>query len=178
MRDARALAALFAVTLGCGGGADPASPPPPLSIPDDAPRGGPAVPLEDILVAGAEPDRLPSVLRRVGSPRAFERAPIPGGERQTWRYPGLSFTVDRQGGAERLSSVEVTGEGHRTAEGLRVGMTREAVTGILGQPTAREPGIEVYEPRARGGAALRVAYSDDDVVEALRWSFPAAAYAM
>lgn len=173
MPDPRAAAALLVVALACGDPGDTAPPRPPLMLPDHAPRDGPGVPLEDVLAAGAEPARLPSLLRRVGAPGDLERAVIPGGEVQTWRYPGLSFDLVREGGAERLVRVEVTGEGYRTADGLRVGMTREAVTGIRGQPSSREAGIEVYGAVAPGRPALSVVYSEDDVVEALVWTFPA-----
>lgn len=168
MPDPRVWAALL-LLVGCGEGQD--APRPPLIPIADVPRDGPGVSLEELLAAGADPARLPELLRRVGTPRDFERTAIPGGELQAWRYPGLSFTVRVGSGAERLTRVEVTGEGHRTADGLRVGMTREAVTGIRGQPSRREGEVDVH---AREGGELRVRYSEEGVVEALEWQFDAA----
>src|SRR5690606_30747390 len=106
------------------------------------------------------------------TPRSFERVPMATGELQIWEYPGLVLTVRREGGAERLHRVQVTDTGYRTSEGLRVGMTREALTGILGQPSRNEGRVEVHADASQPGPILYVSYTEEGTVESLVWEFP------
>lgn len=158
--------------------------PPAILEPDlaeDGTREVVGVPLMDLIDAGRQPAGLrPAVLDRVSEPDRVSTIEVRNRHDRTrtdtlttWSYDGVSFTIHRSSttGRERMQRVEVTGADHRTADGLRVGMTREAVVGIRGQPTATGVDADIYRLPGPYPGQLRIGYDDDLLVSRLTWVF-------
>lgn len=95
-------------------------------------------------------------------------------ERLTSTGPGLELEVHVAGGKEILSEVRVDGEGHATSEGLAVGVLRERVEELLGEPREREAGEWTFALREGdpdpNPTMLHVAF-DGGRVASLRWVY-------
>lgn len=151
--------------------------------PDSATAGSPSLPallsaVDDHGAGGTLP-----VLDRLPPPTEIRKRPVPNRHDPaltdtvvTFVHPGLELEVYRvtTSGKEILRSIEVTGEGYRTGEGVGPGSTRARVTRALGEPDRVEGSRLVY--RQREGevdptpTTLSIRFRGDRVA-AMTWSF-------
>lgn len=186
MSEHARLVVVLAVAFGCHDGTDsPAGEAPgaPVEADSDAGRRKLGVPLQDLVDAGRRrpPGTELAVLDRMEEPlrvdeRFVQNRHDPAREDvvRTYVYDDLSFSVYAVSstGKEILQRVEVTGPGYRSGDGLRVGMTREAVVGIRGQPDRASADADIYQIGGPMPAQLRLAYGADDTVRQMVWVFP------
>lgn len=184
------LAALVAGgTLACDDGGAPGGGPPTADLPstvDSAETPDPTPDLSRLLdhVHDRTPDGKLRVLDELPAPasRAVEAVenrhdPAVTDTVRILRWPGLTVEVYHAttSGREMIRSVEVTGEDYRTGRGLRVGMSRSDVAGIVGSPVRTRDGGVVYELREGEHdptpTFLTVHYAGGGRVERLAWSF-------
>lgn len=175
---------LLGLLLLVGAPACRSEPPPGTEDTDPSAPGLPGVSLEALLRAAAR--RPPGqaeipILDRLSEPERLEERSLRNRHdptRQdlvrTWVYEGMTLTVYTvtETGRERIQRIEVTGAGYRAPDGLRVGMTREAVVGIRGQPAHTFDSTDVYGLRGEIPGQLRVDYGPDETVRRLTWLFP------
>lgn len=94
----------------------------------------------------------------------------------TLAWTGLELEVYRvtSTGKEILRTVRVTGRDYATDDGLSVGVTRDSVRALRGEPTRTEVGTWIYEvydgPDDPTATMLRVGFERDRVAR-LRWGF-------
>jgi hypothetical protein len=126
-----------------------------VARPADTDARTPNVPVGDLVHANAvrEPDRddLP-VLHRLAEPRHIERETQPNRHRPaeadtfyTYRYDGLDLDFMRTfEGKEIILAVEITHERYPTPHDVRIGMAREEVRSVLGEPVESGPDVDRY----------------------------------
>lgn len=93
---------------------------------------------------------------------------------RTLRWPALELEVHVAGGKEILSEVRVTDEGPATAEGLSVGLTRDEVRNLLGEPRDTEDGewtYELFEDEHDPLPTMLDVGFDGDRVTSLTWTY-------
>lgn len=149
-----------------------------------APQHRPGIPAEDLIRANAQrppgQDALP-VLRRLDEPREMERELEPNrhqpAEMDTvyvYHYDGLVLDFIRtHNGREIIENIEITDERYDTPQRIRVGMSREEVRSILGEPQETAAGedryfLQISEP---GPEELFAVEFVDDRVRLIRYGF-------
>ena len=165
---------LLAALPGCSGDPEPE--------PAEMERVRPGLPLPELVEGLSEnaldQDRL-AVLNRLDRPRRVERAPQPNRHDpaqtdtlRTLHYDGLDIEIYEvsASGKELASRLEVTSSAYATAEGLRVGSTREEVEEALGEPAEVEEGALVYRSDDVTPTTRRFEM-DGGRVEAMTWFF-------